>query len=81
MSKPASNCRSLTPKSRANSLEKGSPKHAAATSAASAANTVTAAGVDADGANWSLEADLHSSFLRVSLVFADIHKIPRNHLK
>ena len=50
---------------------------------ATAANTVTAgaAGADAEGARWSLEADLHSSFLRVSLVFADIHKIPRNHLK
>ena len=79
----------MTPKSRANSTEMGSPSKracalapdAAASAASAAANTVTAGGADAEGARWSLEADLHSSFLRVSLVFADIHKIPRNHLK
>ncbi len=38
-------------------------------------------GMDADVCNWSLEADLHSSFLRCSLAFLDINKIPRNHLR
>ena len=46
-----------------------------------AANTVTASDADVDGTKWDLEVDLHSSFLRVSLVCADIHRIPRNHLR
>ena len=77
-------CRTLTPKSRAeNNSKAGNPgsRHAVAAAAAAAmANTVTAVGTDVDGAKWALEVDLHSSFLRVSLVCADIHKIPRNHL-
>jgi len=38
-------------------------------------------GRDADACCWSLEADLHSSFLRFSLTMDDVGKIPRNHLR
>ena len=43
--------------------------------------TTTVLGVDQDGANWALESDTHSSFLRFSFVYLDINKIPRNHLR
>ena len=36
---------------------------------------------DFEGNPWTLESDLHSSFLRFSLVFDNISKIPRNHLR
>ena len=36
---------------------------------------------DADGANWVLETDTHSNYLRFSLIFLDIAKIPTNHLR
>jgi hypothetical protein len=36
---------------------------------------------DADNLNWSLDSDLHSSFVRVKLVLQDITRIPRNHLR
>jgi hypothetical protein len=38
-------------------------------------------GSDADNGNWSVEGDLHSSFLRSSIFYQDINKIPRNHLR
>ena len=38
-------------------------------------------GMDADVCNWAIEPDLHSSFVRFSLLFMDINKIPRNHLR
>ena len=53
---------------RANSLGAGS-------------NPPPVRGVDPDLCNWSLEADVHSSFLRFSLVFDDVNKILRNHLR
>ena len=45
------------------------------------AGSPTVLGVDQDGANWALESDTHSSFIRFSLVYLDINKIPRNHLR
>ena len=39
------------------------------------------AATDADNLNWSLDSDLHSSFVRVKLVLQDIARIPRNHLR
>ena len=46
-----------------------------------AATPGTVLGLDPDGANWAMEADLHSGFLRFSLFYLDITKIPRNHLR
>ncbi|TRY60992.1 hypothetical protein TCAL_08404 [Tigriopus californicus] len=42
---------------------------------------IAVVGTDADAANWALETDTHSSFMRFSLLFLDINKIPRNHLR
>ena len=39
------------------------------------------AGIDADFNNWMVEYDLFSSFLRCSIYFQDVNKIPRNHLR
>ena len=50
-------------------------------SSSSGSTSAPVHGVDADVANWVMEADCHSSFLRFSLVFADAAKIPRNHLR
>ena len=36
---------------------------------------------DSDNRRWTLESDLHSVSLRFSLLFKDINKIPRNHLR
>lgn len=63
--------RTLTPKKQASVNSNGS----------GAANMCTANGIDAGGGKWAIEADLHSSFLRCSLVYMDIYKIPRNHLR
>lgn len=38
-------------------------------------------GIDSDNNNWQVECDLHSSFLRCSMYFQDVSKIPRNHLR
>ena len=38
-------------------------------------------GIDADFNNWLVEYDLISSFLRCSIYFQDVNKIPRNHLR
>ncbi len=57
------------------------PKRSGSGPSSVAANTCTVTGADAGGAKWALEADLHSSFLRASLVYLDIYKIPRNHLR
>ena len=36
---------------------------------------------DSDDRGWTLESDLHSVSLRFSLLFKDVNKIPRNHLR
>ena len=38
-------------------------------------------GNDPDNGNWQVDCDLNSSFLRCSMVFQDVYKIPRNHLR
>eukprot|EP00095_Tigriopus_kingsejongensis_P006112 maker-scaffold872_size86337-snap-gene-0.17 protein:Tk06112 transcript:maker-scaffold872_size86337-snap-gene-0.17-mRNA-1 annotation:"PREDICTED: uncharacterized protein LOC103573133" len=44
-------------------------------------NAPAVMGTDSDAANWALESDTHSSFMRFSLLFLDINKIPCNHLR
>ena len=46
-----------------------------------APGSLSSRGKDCDSRNWTLEADLHSVFLRFSLIFENINKIPRNHLR
>ena len=46
-----------------------------------ASGSLSSRGKDCDSRNWTLEADLHSVFLRFSLIFENINKIPRNHLR
>ena len=50
-------------------------------SSGSSSSSAPVHGVDSEVCNWALEADMHSSFLRFSLVFMDVTKIPRNHLR
>ena len=38
-------------------------------------------GLDSDTGNWQVDCDLNSSFLRCSMVYQDVFKIPRNHLR
>ena len=46
-----------------------------------ASGYVSSTAKDGENRNWTLEADLHSVFLRFSLIFESINKIPRNHLR
>ena len=46
-----------------------------------ATGTVSVTKKDSDDRNWTLESDLHSVSVRFSLLFKDINKIPRNHLR
>ena len=46
-----------------------------------ATGTVSVTEKDSDDRNWTLESDLHSVSVRFSLLFNDINKIPRNHLR
>lgn len=38
-------------------------------------------GTDADNGNWQVDCDINSSFLRCCMVYQDVQKIPRNHLR
>lgn len=38
-------------------------------------------GIDSDNNSWQVECDLHSNFLRCSMYYQDVNKIPRNHLR
>ena len=38
-------------------------------------------GSDPENGNWLVDGDLNSSFLRCSIVYQDVFKIPRNHLR
>ena len=38
-------------------------------------------GEDIENGLWQMECDLNSSFLRFSMVYQDVTKIPRNHLR
>ena len=43
--------------------------------------SVSVTGKDSENRDWILESDLHSVSLRFSLLFKDINKVPRNHLR